>query len=124
MSDDPRAELGRAGEKSAVRFLRRKRYRIVARNYRCPMGEIDIVALDGATIVFVEVKTRSDREYADPQDAVNAAKQRRLVRAAKVFLQHTRSQGRACRFDIVAVTLDGQKAYEIEHFVNAFVPCS
>ena len=116
------ARLGRAGEKQAERFLRRQGYRIVTRNYACDTGEIDIVALDGRTIVFVEVKTRSSAAHADPQDAVTPTKQHRVVSAAKAFIQQTRSQGRACRFDVVAITLDGGKPGKVELFKNAFSP--
>ena len=119
---DERSQLGQVGEKHAARFLRRQRYRIVKRNYRCPTGEIDLIALDGATIVFVEVKTRSSREYADPQDAVTPAKQRRLTRSAKCFLAQTGSQERSCRFDVIAITLDDRKPLEIEHIQDAFPP--
>lgn len=119
---DDRANLGMAGEQEAERFLRRKRFRIVKRNYRCPVGEIDIVALDGAVIVFVEVKTRADRDHADPQDAVNLGKQQRLTRTARYFLRQTRSEGRACRFDIVAITGRPEAGLRIEHFPNAFMP--
>ena len=120
---DDRAGLGRAGEEHAERFLRRRRgYRIVTRNYRCPAGEIDLIALDGRTVVFVEVKTRADREHADPQDAVNPAKQRRLLRSAEFFLRQTQSQDRACRFDVVAIALDAGGNMQTEHIEDAFVP--
>lgn len=119
---DERQALGEVGEKHAARFLSRQGYRIVKRNYRCPTGEIDLIALDGATIVFVEVKTRSSREHADPQDAVTPAKQRYLTRSAKCFLSQTQSQRRPCRFDIIAITLDGSKPLDIEHIENAFPP--
>jgi len=115
-----RTILGTRGERRAARFLRKQGYRIVTRNYRCPLGEIDLIALDGKAIVFVEVKTRSDRLHADPQDAVTPAKQRRIIRAAKTFVQQTHSQGRACRFDVVTVTTHGWRNCQIEHFVNAF----
>lgn len=119
---DDRAGLGRAGEQQAVRFLRRRRFRIVTRNYRCPLGEIDVVALDGRTVVFVEVKTRSDRRHADPEDAVNFVKQDKLCRAARFFLRHTRSEGRACRFDVVAITRDPAGRMDVEHIPHAFAP--
>jgi len=119
---DDRAGLGRAGEKRAERFLRRQRYRIVTRNYRCPAGEIDLVALDGRTVVFVEVKTRTDGQYADPQDAVNPAKQRRLLKSAEFFLRQTDSQERPCRFDVIAITLGGEAEMKVEHITDAFGP--
>lgn len=119
---DDRGELGAAGERAAERFLKKKRFRMVKRNYTCPVGEIDLVALDGQTIVFVEVKTRTSRDHADPQDAVNLGKQHRLARAAHYFLRQTRSVGRACRFDIVAVCGETGARLEIEHIPNAFSP--
>ena len=119
---DDQAGLGRVGEKHAGRFLRRKRYRIVTRNYRCPAGEIDLVALDGKTIVFVEVKTRTDRQHADPQDAVNQSKQRRLSRSADFFLRQTGSEDRSCRFDVIAITRKDDTKVEIEHIIDAFIP--
>jgi len=120
--DDARARLGRTGERQAARFLRRKGYRIVTRNYRCAGGELDLVALDGTTIVFVEVKTRSSRVHADPQDAVTPLKQERLMRAARTFIQHTGSQGREFRFDVVALEIAGRRTCRIEHLTNAFSP--
>jgi putative endonuclease len=86
------------------------------------VGEIDIVALDGTAIVFVEVKTRASREHADPQDAVNPGKQQRLIRSAGFFLRQTRSVGRACRFDVIAITGTLECGLEIEHLPNAFAP--
>ncbi len=119
---DDRAGLGRAGERRAEKELRRKRFRVVTRNYRCPLGEIDLVALDDATVVFVEVKTRTGNDLADPQDAVTREKQRRLYRAAEFFLKQTRSQDRPCRFDVVAITLNDAGGMDVEHLVDAFVP--
>jgi len=117
---DDRARLGRAGEKESERFLRRLGHKIVCRNYKCPAGEIDLVSLDGKTIVFTEVKTRSDREHADPQDAVNLFKRRHLIASAKCFIQQTRSQNRAYRFDILALTASAKGGLDIEHFKGAF----
>lgn len=116
------ARRGALGERAAERFLRRKGYRIVTRNYLCRAGEIDLVALDGSMIVFVEVKTRASREHEDPESAVTPGKQQRVIRAARMFLRQTRSVGRACRFDIVAISGQPGAAVEIEHFVNAFAP--
>jgi len=119
---DDRANLGKTGEKRAAKFLRKKRYKIVTRNYHCPAGEIDLVALDGDIVVFIEVKTRSDADHADPEDAVNFHKQKRMARCARFFLQHTGSEGRACRFDVIAITLNDGTDMEIEHFEDAFQP--
>ncbi|HOW70866.1 MAG TPA: YraN family protein [Phycisphaerae bacterium] len=118
---DDRAELGRAGERRAARFLRQLGYRLVARNYRCPLGEIDLVVLDRHIIVFVEVKTRTSDEYAAPEDAVTLEKQRRLSRSARFFIRQTRSGGRPCRFDVVAITLGDAGRMSVKHFKSAFV---
>ena len=119
---DDRAELGRAGEKQAARFLRRKGHRIVTRNYCCPLGEIDLVTLDGKLIVFVEVKTRTTSEHADPEENVNPAKQKKIALCAEYFLRQTGSDDRACRFDVIAITMDHNRKMEIEHFMDAFIP--
>jgi putative endonuclease len=119
---DERPVLGRAGEKCAARFLRRQGFRIVTRNYSCYAGEIDIVALDGKTVVFVEVKTRTGADHADPEDAVNQPKQKRIGRVAAAFLRQTRSKGRDCRFDIVTVVVDESGEMTVEHIPDAFVP--
>lgn len=119
---DDRAGLGVAGEKAAERFLRKRKLRTVTRNYRCPAGEIDLISLDGDTIVFVEVKTRTGREHADPEDAVNPGKQQRIRRSADFFLRQTGSEDRQYRFDIVAVIVDNAGELMIEHFPDAFTP--
>ena len=79
-----------------------------------------LIALDGRTVVFVEVKTRSDRDHADPQDAVNPAKQRRLLKSAEFFLHQTHSQDRACRFDVIAITADDGANVHVEYIPDAF----
>lgn len=119
---DIRSILGRSGERAGERFLRRKGYRIVVRNYRCPSGELDLIALDGTTVVFVEVKTRAGDEHADPQDAVTPVKQQRMGRCARWFLRHTGSEHRACRFDVLAIIQTPDGAYRFDHFVDAFTP--
>jgi putative endonuclease len=79
--------LGRAGELKAAEFLKKAGYKIIKKNYRTPFGEIDIIALDGETLVFVEVKTRSSDDYGAPSEAVNQKKQEKYVRTALSFLQ-------------------------------------
>ena len=119
---DIRSILGRSGERRAEKFLRRLGYRLVARNYTCPLGEIDLIFLDGTTVVFVEVKTRTGSDHADPQDAVNRTKQERIGRCATYFLRQTNSEHRACRFDVLAMTELPDQDCRIEHFIDAFVP--
>ena len=104
---DARRELGIDGERAAERFLRRLGYTIVERNYRCPLGEIDLVALDRRTIVFVEVKTLRRAGAASPFDAVDARKQRQIARAAEHDLAARRLHDRDVRFDVVGVSRAG-----------------
>lgn len=126
-SQDPttaRPQLGRRGEAAAAKFLKRLGYRIAARNYRCPVGEIDIVAVDGDTIVFVEVKSRSSADAADPENTVRGTKRRRLTRAAKHFLTRKGVGDPPCRFDVVAIVWPETGAAEVEHFIDAFSPAA
>ncbi len=99
--------LGTAGERAAERHLRRAGYVILARNYRCAVGEVDLVALDGRCVVFVEVKARHDPDPEVALAAVSAAQQRRIARAAQHFLARHRLLGRDVRFDVVGVHLAG-----------------
>jgi putative endonuclease len=113
-------EIGALGEESAERFLRKEGYRVLARNYRCKAGEIDIIAEDRGTIVFVEVKTRSPRAKLAPEEAVDAAKREHLRRAAKFYLASYREPS-PTRFDIVSVWLDARDAVtEIRLDTDAF----
>lgn len=109
------------GEDAAARFLKRLGYRILARRDRVDLGEIDLIALDGRTIVFVEVKTRESAETGHPAEAVDHSKQRRLTRLAIAYLKRHGLLGHAARFDVVAVTWPkGARRPTIEHFPNAF----
>ena len=111
--------LGRRGERAAERYLRRIGYRIVARNFRAAGAEIDLVAIDGETLVFVEVKTRSSRAAGAPEEAVDERKQKQMRRAAEAFARRYRADEIEMRFDIVAVDASG-KRLEIELLRNAF----
>ena len=111
--------LGRRGERAAEKHLRRNGYRIVARNFRAAGAEIDLVAMDGDTLVFVEVKTRRSRAAGAPEEAVDERKQTRMRRAAEVFAARYRADEIEMRFDIVAVDASG-KRLEIELLRNAF----
>jgi putative endonuclease len=96
-----RAALAKAGEGAAALFLEHAGYRLLERNYRCRSGELDLVALDGETVVFVEVKLR--HAPFDPLEAVDERKQRQVSRAAFDFLLRRGMLGRSARFDVVAV---------------------
>jgi putative endonuclease len=95
---------GRAGEDAAVALLRKARMTIVARNYRCRIGEIDVIARDGDTLVFVEIRTRSASSYGGAEESVGSAKQRRIARAAEHYLAFERPKAKAVRFDVVGIT--------------------
>jgi putative endonuclease len=114
-----RQALGKHGEDLACRELERRGYAIVARRYRRRGGEIDIIARDGETIVFVEVKTREDLAFGGGADAVTAFKRRRMVQVAEDYLaRHHRGDCR-CRFDVVSIELSsGTPVFEL--YQNAF----
>ncbi|MFH1921478.1 MAG: YraN family protein [Planctomycetota bacterium] len=116
----PERSLGERGERAAARYLKRRGYKILARGNRLLPGELDLVALDRETIVFVEVKTRRSADAGHPAESVNAAKQRRLTRLAVTFLKRHGLLERAARFDVVAVTWPEGSRPTIEHFKNAF----
>lgn len=117
----PPATLGQRGEALAARWLRRRGYKIVARGNRGALGEIDLVAVDGRTVVFVEVKTRRSQDAGHPADAVDADKQRRLTRLAIGYLRRHGLLEYPARFDVVAVTWpEGSGKPMVEHFPRAF----
>ena len=109
---------GKAGEEAAVKFLKKKKYKIVATNFCTYFGEIDIIARQKNTFVFVEVKTRANRDYCEPSDAVNHQKQRHIVHSAESFLDQNRLFDVDYRFDIIEVV--GQDKFEINHIEDAF----
>ena len=117
----PPKTLGQRGEAAAARYLRRRGYKILARGDRLGPGELDLVALDRDTIVFVEVKTRQSHEAGHPSEAVDEHKQRRLTRLAVSFLKRHKLLERPARFDVIAVTWPADKWFPtIEHIKNAF----
>jgi putative endonuclease len=115
----PRHSFGRRSERLAERHLRWRGYRILARNFRAAGAEIDLVALDGETLVFVEVKARRSTVAGAPAEAVDERKQRRLRRAAAIFTARRRADGRPMRFDVVAISGEG-RSRTLEHLRNAF----
>jgi putative endonuclease len=118
---DPRQSVGRRGEEEAERFLRKHGFSILDRNARSRLGEIDLVARAGQTLVFVEVKTRREGEGDSPEAAVTPAKQRRLGRLAQQYLKLKRLGEVPCRFDVVAVTLDARdRVTALRHLPGAF----
>ena len=116
--------FGDRGERAAARYLKRQGMRILARQHRSRLGEIDLVALDAGCVVFVEVKTRASDAAGRPEEAVTAAKQRQLTRLALEYLKRRGWLGRkSARFDVVAVTWPADRRRpEIVHYRNAFEP--
>lgn len=114
-----RKTLGARGEEIAVAYLKRQKYRIIETNFRCRCGEVDIIARDGKTLVFVEVKTRRTASYGLPQLAVTPFKQRQISKAALTYLSKNRLMEENARFDVVSIfLLDTSPA--VDHIKNAF----
>lgn len=115
------ATTGRLGEVFAAEYLERLGYKILEKNYRKQFGEIDIVARDQGTLVFVEVKTRHSNFYGAPVEAVDIRKQRQLSRIAQGYLLSCQLHDTAARFDVIGVTLDkNNQPAQIELIRNAF----
>jgi putative endonuclease len=117
---DGRQAIGRMAEDVAARFLERAGLRVVERNARSALGEIDLVCRDGDAWVFVEVKCRQARWGDAPAAAVSWIKRRRLIRLAQAYLRWRGGPTARCRFDVVAVTVDGERVLEVRHLPAAF----
>jgi putative endonuclease len=115
--------VGKAGEEAAVQYLQQHGYRILERNYRCRFGEIDLIARDGRTLAFVEVKTRRSQRYGPAAAAVTLEKQRHLIKASQLYLIQKKKANEFCRFDVVTVAMDAQQP-RIELIKDAFQPMS
>ncbi len=110
--------FGGEGEREAARYLRKQGLRILVRSYRTPLGEVDLIAREGDTLVFIEVKTR---RQGQPAEAVTLEKQRRLTLAALRFLKEYKLLEQRCRFDVVAIVWpEGQRIPTVEHIRHAF----
>lgn len=106
--------VGNIGEKMALAYLRKQGYELVKKNYRCPYGEIDIIARHQNTLVFIEVKYRRSTAYGYPMEAVNGYKQQKIYKTALWFISSEQIEG-AFRFDVISILGD-----DINHIVNAF----
>src|SRR5436305_7815261 len=115
--------FGSRSERAAARFLRKLGYRVLARNVNLPTGELDLVALDGRTLVFVEVRSTERGDTLRPAESADAVKQRKLTDAALAFLQKHRLLDHPARFDVIAVSWPAnQRVATVVHFPNAFEP--
>lgn len=117
---DPRKLFGQEGESAAEQYLRHKGYRIVARNLRSSVGELDLVAEDGPVLVFVDVKARRTDAFGGAIHAVHQRKQEKLVQLAAQYLARYHLKDRLCRFDVVLLQGTDAAASQIEHIENAF----
>lgn len=107
--------LGASGEKLAVKYLKKQKYKILEVNYKTHFGEIDVIAQDGQAIVFIEVKTRTSSDYGEPSEAVDYKKRQKYKIVAEEYLMRTGKTDCECRFDAVEV-----KNKEINHIKDAF----
>ena len=114
-----RAETGAAGERAAWEAYRRRGYRLVARNWRCRLGELDLVLTRDGILVFCEVKARRSRTVADPFQAVTPIKQQKVRTVAQAFLAGVDGDP-ACRFDVASVWVDGRGNADVRVFEDAF----
>ena len=118
-SDRDKKLLGRGGEEIAATYLVSGGYTIVDRNWRCPIGEIDLVAEDESCLVFVEVRTRRGSSLGTPEESITAAKQARLIALAESYVQSSGWPG-DWRIDVIAVEMDGRgRLVRLDHYENA-----
>lgn len=117
---EERRRLGERGEELAALLLRRGGFTILERNVRCRFGEIDIVAMDGGTVVFVEVKGKSGAGLGEPEEMLTPWKRRRLTLLARWYLQRRGWSRRAARFDVVAVSWEADGSAAVRHHADAF----
>lgn len=104
-----RLQVGEAGEKAARNYLEQLGYRIIETNYRCKLGEIDIIARDLDTVVIVEVRTKTGTDFGTPEESITVKKAQKLHRLSLSYLQTVYKREVASRIDLVAVTLDREK---------------
>ena len=112
--------LGKSGEELALQYLENKKYRIIAKSFRMFRGEIDIIAYDRKTLVFVEVKARKSRDFGAPEESVTPNKQRQIRKIAEGFLAKNKLQDAECRFDVISLLFADDKGFSIHHIKNAF----
>lgn len=114
-----KTEIGNLGESIVCDYLIDRGLHIMERNYRCKLGEVDIIAAEGDTICFVEVKLRKSQAYGRPFEAVNRSKQNKIIRTALQYIVNNRKSDYMCRFDIAEVNNINGK-YEVNYIENAF----
>jgi putative endonuclease len=116
---DVRRQMGAAGEDLAAAALKKQGYKILERNWRSPLGEVDLIAKHGRFLVLVEVKTRRTLNFGGPREAVSPAKQARLRRLAEYYIREKRLQEMPVRFDVVGIIM-AETGPQVEVISNAF----
>jgi len=115
-----RKKLGAFGEELAQNYLKTQGYKIIDKNFRCKLGEVDIIAEDKGCIVFVEVKTRSSLAFGLPKNAIGARKKANLTKVASAYLKNSGFTDKSARFDVVSILITDKDGTQIELIKNAF----
>jgi putative endonuclease len=118
---DHRGRLGERGEQIAAAYLQNQGYVILARNWRCPAGELDIVAREGGSLAFVEVRTRRGQRFGTPEESVTPQKQAKLVEVAQTYLQEAALSDQNWRIDVVAIEIDARGSLKRLNLIKSAV---
>ncbi len=116
---DPK-KIGHWGEQQACKYLENMGFKILDKNYRCRLGEIDLIALDGDYLVFIEVKTRTSVSYGFPAESIGKRKQNKYIQMASIYAKEKGIYGASFRFDVVEIIINGPGRWGINHISNAF----
>jgi putative endonuclease len=117
-----RKKLGQWGERRCESFLKKKGFKKLTRSFSCRSGEIDLIMVDAdGSIVFVEVRTKTDESFSSPEDSITYSKKEKLLRTARYFLTTHNIKMRPFRFDVVTIVLGRKGRPQIKHYKNAFV---
>lgn len=119
-TDQTPHQLGKCGETTAIRYLRRRGYKIMEKGYKVGRGEIDIIAYEKRTLVFIEVKTRRSRRFGTPQESVTLTKQKQIRRLAEIYCTRHDLEDTPCRFDVLTLEIIPDKGWTITQFRDAF----
>ncbi len=117
-----KTRTGQIGEELALKFLLKKGYKLIEKNFRCSLGEIDLIVSDSdKNLIFVEVRSKTDTLFGEPFETVGIKKQRRIYRLAEYYLNHKDIEEAPCRFDVISLLLDSSgKLQKLEHIEKAF----
>ena len=114
-------ETGKIGEKEGTNYLKKLGYKLLKQNFRCPLGEIDCIAKDKDTLVFIEIKTRREPAYYGfPEESVDWRKQRKMTKVAQYYLKRVNRLDAPSRFDVLSISIRNDGHFDINHIQNAF----